>query len=64
MKERAKTAHFCSMCGPAFCSMEITQQIRDYAARQGVSETDAIEKGMQEKSEEFRRAGLEIYQET
>ena len=47
----AKVAHFCSMCGPKFCSMEITQQIRDYA-----------EKGMEEKSEEFIESGKEIYQ--
>jgi phosphomethylpyrimidine synthase len=61
-QDGAKTAHFCSMCGPKFCSMEITQQVRDYAAQQGVSETEALETGMHEKSEEFRQAGLEIYQ--
>jgi phosphomethylpyrimidine synthase len=58
--EGAKLAHFCSMCGPKFCSMELTQQVRDYAARQGVAADDAIEVGMKEKSEEFR-AKKEIY---
>jgi phosphomethylpyrimidine synthase len=50
----AKLAHFCSMCGPKFCSMEITQQIRDFADRQGVSVEAAIEVGMAEKAKEFR----------
>ncbi|HKY20643.1 MAG TPA: phosphomethylpyrimidine synthase ThiC [Vicinamibacterales bacterium] len=56
----AKLAHFCSMCGPKFCSMELTQQVRDYAKAQGVAEADALEAGMHEKSEEFRK-GREIY---
>jgi phosphomethylpyrimidine synthase len=56
----AKVAHFCSMCGPKFCSMELTQQVRDYAREHGVSEADAVETGMQEKSEEFRKK-KEIY---
>ena len=60
-QEGAKSAHFCSMCGPKFCSMEISQQIREQAAQQGVSETEAIEQGMQAKSEEFRETGAEIY---
>ena len=51
----AKLAHFCSMCGPKFCSMEITQQLRDFAAQRGLSTADAAETGMQEKSDEFRR---------
>ena len=51
----AKVAHFCSMCGPKFCSMEITQQLRDFAAQRGLSTADAAETGMQEKSDEFRR---------
>ncbi|MDA1094860.1 MAG: phosphomethylpyrimidine synthase ThiC [Acidobacteria bacterium] len=51
----AKVAHFCSMCGPKFCSMELTQQVRDYAAGQGVGATDALRVGMEEKSAEFRR---------
>jgi phosphomethylpyrimidine synthase len=57
----AKVAHFCSMCGPKFCAMEITQQVRDYAASQGLQERDALRKGMREKSTEFLRKGAEIY---
>lgn len=53
----AKEAHFCSMCGPHFCSMKITQEVRDYAEQEGVSEDQALERGMREKSEEFRRRG-------
>jgi phosphomethylpyrimidine synthase len=56
----AKVAHFCSMCGPKFCSMEITQQVRDYAASKGLAEGGAVEAGLEEKSAEFRKAG-EIY---
>ena len=52
----AKVAHFCSMCGPKFCSMEITQQVRDYAASHGLSETAALSAGMEERSAEFRKA--------
>ena len=58
--EGAKVAHFCSMCGPKFCSMEITQQIRDYAAERGVDERGAVQAGLDEKSAEFRKA-REIY---
>jgi phosphomethylpyrimidine synthase len=58
--EGAKLAHFCSMCGPKFCSMELTQQVRDYAARQGLDEGDALQAGMSEMSEEFRKK-KEIY---
>jgi phosphomethylpyrimidine synthase len=54
-KESAKTAHFCSMCGPQFCSMKITQDVRDFAAAQ------EAEKGMQEKSVEFVKSGAEVY---
>lgn len=54
--EGAKVAHFCSMCGPKFCSMEITQQVRDYAAQQGIGETEAVRAGMEEKALEFRKA--------
>ena len=50
----AKTAHFCSMCGPKFCSMQLTQEVRDYAASHGVDEKSAIELGLKEKAEEFR----------
>ncbi len=57
----AKLAHFCSMCGPHFCSMKITQDVREYAAKQGVSEKDALQKGMQDKAQEFVEQGAEIY---
>jgi phosphomethylpyrimidine synthase len=57
----AKTAHFCSMCGPKFCSMKISHDIRDYAAAHGVDEEQAIELGMKEKSAEFVAGGAEIY---
>ena len=59
----AKVAHFCSMCGPHFCSMKITQDVRDYAAKVGVGEQAAIEAGMKEKAEEFKKTGSEIYRE-
>ena len=58
--EGAKLAHFCSMCGPRFCSMEITQQIRDYAAERGLGERAAVVTGLEEKSAEFRK-GRELY---
>ncbi|MPZ16824.1 MAG: phosphomethylpyrimidine synthase ThiC [Luteitalea sp.] len=58
--EGAKLAHFCSMCGPKFCSMEITQQVRDYAAQQGLDVGRAVEAGLDERSREFAKAG-EIY---
>jgi len=57
----AKLAHFCSMCGPHFCSMKITQDVRDYAAKQGLSDADALAKGMEAKAVEFVKAGAEIY---
>ncbi|HRF73978.1 MAG TPA: phosphomethylpyrimidine synthase ThiC [Accumulibacter sp.] len=60
-KESAKVAHFCSMCGPHFCSMKITQEVREFAAAQGVSETQALAKGMEAKAIEFVRAGAEVY---
>ncbi|MBO0800737.1 MAG: phosphomethylpyrimidine synthase ThiC, partial [Blastocatellia bacterium] len=60
-QEGAKTAHFCSMCGPHFCSMKITQDVRDYAAKQGIDEKAALEAGMIEKAEEFRQSGAEVY---
>ncbi|GMV94644.1 MAG: phosphomethylpyrimidine synthase [Candidatus Hydrogenedentota bacterium] len=60
--EGAKLAHFCSMCGPKFCSMEITQQIRDYAAKLGLSAEQAVESGMDAMSETFRSSGAELYQ--
>ncbi|MDR7193666.1 phosphomethylpyrimidine synthase ThiC [Luteimonas terrae] len=60
-KDAHKAAHFCSMCGPHFCSMKITQDVRDYAAGQGVEAAQAIEAGMAEKSAEFRAQGAEVY---
>jgi phosphomethylpyrimidine synthase len=60
-QEGAKTAHFCSMCGPHFCSMKITEDVRKYAAEQGLSESEAIESGMQEKRKEFLESGAEVY---
>jgi phosphomethylpyrimidine synthase len=60
-KDSAKVAHFCSMCGPHFCSMKITQDVREYAEKQGVTADEALDKGMQEKAEQFVRQGAEIY---
>ena len=57
----AKLAHFCSMCGPHFCSMKITQDVREYAAKQGIAEADALTKGMEAKAVEFVQKGAEIY---
>ena len=57
----AKLAHFCSMCGPHFCSMKITQDVREFAAKQGIAEADAIAKGMEVKAVEFVQKGAEIY---
>ena len=57
----AKVSHFCSMCGPHFCSMKITQDVRDYAAQLQVDEQKAIQIGMKEKAEEFKKTGAEIY---
>ncbi|AUZ25683.1 phosphomethylpyrimidine synthase ThiC [Bacillus subtilis] len=59
--EGAKTAHFCSMCGPKFCSMRISQDIRDYAKDKELSEWDAIQEGMKEKAEEFVNQGSQLY---
>lgn len=60
-QEGAKTAHFCSMCGPHFCSMKITEDVRKYAAEQGIAEEEALKKGMEEKSKEFVEKGAELY---
>ncbi len=60
-KDAHKTAHFCSMCGPHFCSMKITQDVRDYAAEHGVDESVALETGMAGKAAEFRDTGAEVY---
>ena len=57
----AKVAHFCSMCGPKFCSMKITQEVREYAAKQGLDEKAALEEGLKEKASEFKEGGSEIY---
>jgi phosphomethylpyrimidine synthase len=59
----AKVAHFCSMCGPHFCSMKITQDVREYAAQKGIEEQAALAIGMEEKAEEFKKSGAKIYQE-
>ncbi|MFA5915907.1 MAG: phosphomethylpyrimidine synthase ThiC [Burkholderiales bacterium] len=60
-RDSAKVAHFCSMCGPHFCSMKITQDVRDYAAAQGVDEQAALAKGMEQKAVEFVKKGAQIY---
>jgi len=60
-KDSSKEAHFCSMCGPKFCSMKITQEVREYAAAKGLSEDAALAQGMAVKSDEFRKAGGEFY---
>ena len=60
-KDSSKVAHFCSMCGPKFCSMKITQEVRDYAAAKGVADREALDSGMAEKSAEFKAAGGELY---
>jgi len=62
-QEGAKTAHFCSMCGPNFCSMKITDDVRKYAEEHGLTDQEAIEKGMAEKSKEFADKGNEVYLE-
>ncbi|MCX2678868.1 phosphomethylpyrimidine synthase ThiC [Galbibacter sp. EGI 63066] len=59
--ENAKVAHFCSMCGPNFCSMKITQDVRKYAKENGMETQEAIEKGMEEKAKEFKDKGSEVY---
>jgi len=60
-QDGAKTAHFCSMCGPHFCSMKITEDVRKYAAEQGIAAEEALKKGMEEKSKEFVEKGAEVY---
>ncbi len=60
-QEGAKSAHFCSMCGPHFCSMKITEDVRQYAAEQGIAAEEALKKGMDEKSKEFVEKGAEVY---
>ncbi|WP_259425169.1 phosphomethylpyrimidine synthase ThiC [Bacillus velezensis] len=60
--EGAKTAHFCSMCGPKFCSMRISQDIRDYAKENGLTEDEAVNEGLKEKAKEFAEKGSHLYQ--
>ena len=60
-RESSKSAHFCSMCGPKFCSMKITQDVRDFAAAKGLSEADALQAGMAEKSRQFQAGGGQVY---
>ncbi len=62
-KDAHKSAHFCSMCGPKFCSMRITQDVRDYAAEHGLGEQEALAEGMAGKAAEFREAGARVYQD-
>jgi phosphomethylpyrimidine synthase len=63
-QDGAKTAHFCSMCGPHFCAMKISEDVRQYAAEQGIAVVEALAKGMAEKSREFVETGAEVYQKT
>jgi phosphomethylpyrimidine synthase len=60
-QDAAKTAHFCSMCGPRFCSMKITQEVREYALSHAVDTEQALQDGMKQKAEQFRQGGAEIY---
>ena len=60
-RESSKSAHFCSMCGPKFCSMKITQEVRDFAAAKGLSEADVLQAGMAEKSRQFQAGGGQVY---
>ena len=62
-KDSAKVAHFCSMCGPHFCSMKITQDVRDFAAQEGLREDEALAKGMEVKAVEFVKSGAEVYRQ-
>ncbi|MBC7202555.1 MAG: phosphomethylpyrimidine synthase ThiC [Pusillimonas sp.] len=63
-KDSMKVAHFCSMCGPHFCSMKITQDVREYAKQKGLQETEALHQGMQEKAVEFVKKGAQIYHQS
>ncbi|MDE2258351.1 MAG: phosphomethylpyrimidine synthase ThiC, partial [Xanthomonadaceae bacterium] len=60
-KDAHKSAHFCSMCGPKFCSMKITQDVRDYAKAHGIGADEALHAGMKEKATEFRAGGAQLY---
>mgnify|MGYP003652238749 CR=1 FL=1 len=57
----AKIAHFCSMCGPKFCSMKISQEVRDFAVENDIVDNEVIAKGFEEKSKEFKEKGSEVY---
>ena len=59
--EGAKSAHFCSMCGPHFCSMKITEDVRKYAAQHGISDEAALQEGLKQKATEFAKSGSEVY---
>ncbi|MDH5657030.1 MAG: phosphomethylpyrimidine synthase ThiC, partial [Spirochaetia bacterium] len=59
--DQAKSSHFCSMCGPRFCSMKITEEVREYANTKGIGEEDAISAGFDERSKDFIKQGSEIY---
>ncbi|MNO78877.1 Phosphomethylpyrimidine synthase [compost metagenome] len=62
-KDSAKVAHFCSMCGPKFCSMKITQEVREYAANQRIEAVDVdVAQGMAEQAERFKQEGSQLYQ--
>lgn len=63
-QEPAKTAHFCSMCGPKFCSMNISHELKEYAQQHDFDEEEAMSEGMKQMSEEFRKKGAEVYHET
>lgn len=63
-KDSMKVAHFCSMCGPHFCSMKITQDAREYAKQKGLQESEALHQDMQEKAIEFVKKGAQIYHQT
>jgi len=60
-QDGAKTAHFCSMCGPHFCSMKITEDVRKYAAEQGIAAEAALQQGLDAKAREFVEKGAEVY---
>ncbi|MCX6905534.1 MAG: phosphomethylpyrimidine synthase, partial [Verrucomicrobia bacterium] len=60
-QEGAKLAHFCSMCGPHFCAMKITEEVRKFAAEQGLTEDEALQRGLREKSKEFTERGADVY---
>ena len=61
LADGARSAYFCSMCGPHFCSMKITGDVRKFAAEQGIDEASAIERGLHEKAKEFQQRGAEVY---